>query len=355
MPKEFSAKLQELFFDPKNPRLIGDFGDGNQKKMFRYLITDIGVEDLLESLSASGLFDADPIIVRDKPGGGYYVIEGNRRLAALKLLTGERPDDGLPTPTIPVVTPDIAKTFDPINVQGDWPPELLQAYLGYKHVTSSREWSPEAKAKFVFEHADGDLSEGNLRKFAKTLGTKFPTLKRWVIAYLTLRQAERKDIFDPAAVPAKGYFGTFYTLLGGHQAQKFLDLKDAPLTETPVPENREKQLGEFIQWTIGTKDNPAVVNSRQQKKFEQVLASPKALTHFRVKRELESSLLYTEYNAEEIAAKFREAAYSIEDCLTKLFDVRESVNVKESFSDLEKAYKKAKLNMGNDQAGTEKE
>ena len=345
MPKEFSAKVKELFFDPQNPRLIGDFGD-DQDKMFRYLITDIGVDDLLQSLAASGLFNADTIIVRDKPGGGYYVIEGNRRLAAIRLLLGERPDDGQPVPTVPQITPAILETFKDIKVQSGWPADVLQAYLGYKHVTASREWSPEAKAKFVFEHAGGDFSAENLRKFAKSLGTKFPTLKRWLVAYLTLKQAEKKEIFDPQTAPAKGYFGTFYTLLGGQQAQKFLGLQDDPLTETPLPEDHLKQAAEFIKWTIGTKENPAPVNSRQQKQFEQVLASPKALQHFRVKGDLEASLLYTEYNAEEIASKFREAAYGIEDCLTKLFDVRENGAVKEAFSELEKAYKKAKLNMG---------
>lgn len=353
MPKELTVTLKELFFDPRNPRLNGDFEDKDQKRMFRYLITDIGVEDLLESISASGLFNADPIIVNARQGGGYYVVEGNRRLAALKLLTGEGPDDGLPMPTVPAVSLEVTQTFSPLKVQVDWTPELLQAYLGYKHVTASREWSPEAKAKFVFEHAGGDLSEDNLRKFARTLGTRYPTLKRWLIAYLTLRQAERTNMFDPAKAPAKAYFGTFYTLLGGQQSQKFLDLQDAPLSETPVPDVRLKQLGEFLSWTIGTKEIPSAVNSRQQKAFEQVLASPKALAHFRVKRDLDSSLLYTEYNAEEIAAKFRDAAYSIEDCLSKLLDVKDSPNVREAFGELENAVRKAKYNMAETSAKAE--
>jgi ParB-like nuclease domain len=347
MPNEFTAKLEELYFDPANPRLIGDFGD-DQDKMFRFLITDIGVDDLLESISASGLFNADPIIVRDRPkDGGYFVIEGNRRLAALKLLRGIRPNDGLPIPAVPAISSDVAKTFEALKVQSGWPDELLQAYLGYKHVTASREWSPDAKAKFVFEHAKGDYSTANLRRFAKSLGTKYPTLKRWLIAYLTLRQAEKRELFDPETAPAKGYFGAFYTLLGGQQAQRFLGLKDDPLGESPVPDDRMKELGEFIKWTVGTRTLPGLVNSRQQKQFEQVLASPKALQHFRVKGDLDGSLLYTEYNAEEIAAKFREAAYTIEDTLTKLFDVRENPAVREAFSELEKAYRKARLNINS--------
>src|SRR6185369_14898889 len=330
MPNKFPTQLDQLHFDPDNPRFLVGFGD-DQPKMFRYLITDIGVDDLLQSISASGLIDGDPIIVRDREGGGYYVIEGNRRLAALKLLTGEFPNDQQPLPSIPEVSPDEKERLKTVNVQSGWSADLLQAYLGYKHVTAAREWPPEAKAKFVFEHANNDFSKENLSKFAKTLGTTFPTLKRWLIAFFTLKEAEAKHLFDPASVATKRYFGTFYTLLGGHETQRFLNLQDDPITLEPVPGDRLTELGEFIKWTIGNKEVRRAVNSRQQEAFERVLSSPKALHHFRKKGDLEGSLLYTEYNAEEVAEKLRIAAYSIEECLPKLFDVRENELVKEAF------------------------
>ncbi len=134
-----------------------------------------------------------------------------------------------------------------------------------------------------------------------------------------------------------------------------MQLQNDPVTDTPVPQDHQDQLAEFIGWTIGTKEKPAVVNSRQQAKFEQVLASPRALEHFRVKGDLEASLLYTEYNAEEIAAAFRGAAYTIEGCLTMLFDVRENEKVKEAFGELQRAYRKARLNMKADQTPPEEE
>ena len=344
MPKTITVALKDLEFDPANPRLIEEF-DGDQQKMFRYLITDIGVEDLLESLAASGLFKADPIIVRAaERQGKYYVVEGNRRLAALKLLTGEAPADKLSNPTIPTYSPAIAQTFENIEVQTDWLEDELQAYLGYKHVTASREWSPDAKAKFVFEHAKGDLSVDNLRRFARTLGTKYPTLRRWLAAYLVLKQAASVEVFDPRTAPSKGYFGTFYTLLGGEQAQAFLGI-GSDLTKQLVPDNYVPQLAEFLEWTIGTQKKSAVVNSRQQKQFEQILSSPRALKHFRLRGDVESSLLYTEYNAEQIAAKLQKSAYSVEECLTKLFDVRGDDRVKSAFDDLEGAYEKARIYM----------
>ena len=353
MPKRLEAKLTDLYFDPENPRLFAEFNQDDQSAMFRYLITDIGVEDLLQSIAASGLINADPIIVKDRPAGGYFVIEGNRRIAALKLLTGTTPNDHLPLPTIPDISEEKLDSLQTVPVQSEWPDDLLQAYLGYKHVTAAREWSPEAKAKFVFEHARGDLSKQNLQRFAKTLGTNLATLKRWLIAYLTLREAERENIFDPTNTTAKGYFGTFYTLLGGRQAREFLHLENDPVTEAPVPRDKLNRLSEFINWTIGTREKPALINSRQQTKFEQVLGSHRALEHFRVKGDLEASLLYTEYNSEEIAAALRKAAYTIEGCLTTLFDVRDNNKVKEAFGELERAYRKAKLNMTAEQEGTE--
>ena len=82
------------------------------------------------------------------------------------------------------------------------------------------------------------------------------------------------------------------------------------------------------------------------------MSSPQALQHFRLKGDLSASLLYTEYNADEIADKLRQASYSIEDCLTKLFDVRENPNVLAAVEELERAYRKVRLNMRPDQTAT---
>jgi hypothetical protein len=324
--------------------------------MFRHLITDVGVDDLLQSISASGLIEGDPIIVRDKGRSAngkdeYYVIEGNRRLAALRLLTGSRPKDEKPVPEIPELSADqIATLRTGIAIQKDWPDDLLEAYLGYKHVTASKEWTPEAKAKFVFEHANGDFSRERLTEFAKKLGTTYATLRRWLLAFLILRQADEAGLFDPDDVPTKRFFGTFYTLLGGAEAKRFLALVEDPITNRPVPDNHLNELGNFIKWTIGTREQPAAVNSRQQAKFEQVLSSPAALEYFEVKKDLENAVLYTEYNSDEVAGKLREAAYSVEECLPKLNDVRDRANVQDAFIGLEKAYRKARLNMQEEAA-----
>jgi hypothetical protein len=273
--KRVNIDIAQLRFDPENPRLDEDTGK-DQQRIFRFLVDEIGVDDLLQSISSAGMLEGDPIIVRNAEAKDtYYVIEGNRRLAALKLLLGERIGDGSSEPTVPRVTKALAASLRRLNVQTDWEQEALESYLGYKHVTAAREWAPEAKARFVLDHAKKDLSNDNLRKFAKRLGTNLPTLKRWIIASLTLKQAEEEGIFDPKSAPTRRYFGTFYTLLGSEQVQNFLDLQADPISANPVPKTKKTNLSEFLSWVIGTKKDPPVINSRMQKQIGEVLSALK--------------------------------------------------------------------------------
>lgn len=336
--------VKDLLFDPHNPRLPGEFS-GNEKQIFRFLVDEIGVDDLINSIASSGIIEGDPIIARPaETSGRFYVIEGNRRLAALKLLNGERIGDGEPEPSLPEIPPSTADLLKKVTIQLGWEDEKLEAYLGYKHVTATREWPPEAKARFVLERCKGDFSPESLSRFAKRLGTTLPTLRRWLIAYLTLKQAEKVGKFDPTKAPGRRYFGTFYTLLGSQEVQKFLALTTDQLTELPVPSDHLEELGEFVAWTIGTKKAPPIVNSRAQQKLDAVLSSPSGLQHFRNKKNLDAALLYTEYNSGEIAEKLLGAAYTIEECLTKIFDVKDDPKVISAIETLYRAIDKLKLN-----------
>lgn len=342
-PKE--VEIKNLLFDPHNPRLPELLGK-SQKEIFRFLVDDIGIDDVLQSIAASGVIKGDPIIARKaEREGQYYVIEGNRRLAALKLLNGEKIGDGEEERAVPELSPTAALTTKKIEIQVGWTEKDLETYLGYKHVTATRQWPPEAKARFVISRVNGDFSAETLTSFAKRLGTTLPTLKRWVVAFLTLKQAETVGKFDSKEAPTKRYFGTFYTLLGSQEVQTFLCLKSDPITANPVPNDRLSQLQEFISWSIGTKKDPPVVNSRKQQQLDAVLSSPSALRHFRLRRDLDAALLYTEYNAKEISAKLLNAAYGIEECLPKLFDVRDDAGVVSAIEALDAAYKKLRINV----------
>jgi hypothetical protein len=344
------VEIKQLLFDPHNPRLPELLGK-SQKEIFRFLVDEIGIDDVLQSIAASGVIEGDPIIARGaETAGQFYVIEGNRRLAALKLLNGERIADGEEEPSVPEVSLFAQPTIKKIKIQTGWNEQDIDAYLGYKHVTATREWTPEAKARFVIGRVKGDFSAETLTSFAKRLGTTLPTLRRWVVAFLTLKQAETAGKFEPKEAPAKRYFGTFYTLLGSQAVQDFLGLKSDPISLNPVPEDHLSRLQEFVSWSIGTKKDPPIVNSRKQQQLDAVLASASALQYFRLRRDIDAAVLYTDYNAKEISEKLLTAAYGIEECLPKLFDVRKDPKVVAAIKEVENAYKKLQRNTEEAQA-----
>src|SRR5580693_1540187 len=105
------VEIKQLLFDPHNPRLPELLGK-SQKEIFRFLVDEIGIDDVLQSIAASGVIEGDPIIARGPvEAGQFYVIEGNRRLAALKLLNGEKIADGGEEPALPEVSVAAAPTI----------------------------------------------------------------------------------------------------------------------------------------------------------------------------------------------------------------------------------------------------
>lgn len=73
----------DLHLDLKNPRMT-DGAFENEDDMLEYLVDHTDVDELLQSILNSGWLDYEPLIV-----AGDIVPEGNRRLAALRILSNE--------------------------------------------------------------------------------------------------------------------------------------------------------------------------------------------------------------------------------------------------------------------------
>src|ERR1700675_2153269 len=77
------VKVDTLRFDPENPRLGGAAKGKNQDQIQKYLEGEPHYAlDLVGSIVENGFLPYEPLIVREDDGE-YFVIEGNRRLAAV--------------------------------------------------------------------------------------------------------------------------------------------------------------------------------------------------------------------------------------------------------------------------------
>lgn len=85
--KKTSVNISELIFDPKNPRLPQNLqGVRDEKKIIEYMVGYGNILELMESIAETGYSDAEPLLVVKDKKDKYIVVEGNRRLAAVKLL-----------------------------------------------------------------------------------------------------------------------------------------------------------------------------------------------------------------------------------------------------------------------------
>jgi hypothetical protein len=100
VPEITPMRSRDLVFDANNPRLRGDEGQGlSQQGIFDALWRDFAVDEVAGSIAANGYFEYEPMFVV-KEGDSFVVVEGNRRLAAVKALIGEFHLSGLSVPKL---------------------------------------------------------------------------------------------------------------------------------------------------------------------------------------------------------------------------------------------------------------
>ena len=149
------AKLKQLHLDGNNPRL-GRQNTNRELSESRILdlMKDWALEELGLSFLESGFWPQEPLIVVKETMSGeerLVVVEGNRRLAALKLL--KLAFDGKPSSKkwqeLAAKRKAPAGLFESIPyLMVDSRKDLI-AFLGFRHVTGIKEWNPGEKAEYI--------------------------------------------------------------------------------------------------------------------------------------------------------------------------------------------------------------
>lgn len=93
--KETQLAVTGLLLDPKNPRIPDSGRSLSQRDLLADLVANEKVYDLAKSIAENGYYPVEALIIVEE-SKSKYVVEGNRRLAALKLLLSPEsaPDKG---------------------------------------------------------------------------------------------------------------------------------------------------------------------------------------------------------------------------------------------------------------------
>ena len=263
------VKVSDLRLDLDNPRFVG-LNFGTEADMIAYLYENADLSELLLSILNSGYMDFEPIVVRR---GDYKVLEGNRRVAALRLIRDtelrERLKIKLPGTVTTNATPDEIRAVFVENTTE------ARKYIGFKHINGPQKWDAMSKAKYAADwHAEG----APLDEIGKALGDTLNTVTRMLNGYHVYRQAVEAG-FDPDARSARRFaFSHLYTALTRQSIKQWLELEDGP-TAPLVPEHRVDRLLTLMSWLYGRGDaEPAVVKTQNPdlNRLADVIGNPRA-------------------------------------------------------------------------------
>jgi hypothetical protein len=291
------AQIDQLLLDPQNPRLTPDLQGASQDKLLQYIEARYEPIVVGRSVARHGFFISEPLIVIPAASRGgsrqkkYTVVEGNRRLVALKLLTDNKAralvDDEeweelservrLPARGIPIVVVPDREQVAPI--------------IGYRHIAGIQQWDPYPKARFITHFID--VEHLGFSEVAELVGEDESDVRASYRNHGILEQA--RDVFKLDTSRLEKDFGVFDRAVVG-PIREFIGAPTPARVrprEYPLAEDArtKKNFRDLLSFLFGDSRHRAVIrDSRQLTTLGRVLRSPDGLEVLRQTRDLSQAL-----------------------------------------------------------------
>lgn len=254
--KEIS--YQDLKLDNQNPRIPKSIRDSNptEERLIEYMLLDASLIELMLAIGENGYFPGEQLLVVKDSDDKYRVIEGNRRLTAVKLLnnpelatvqkskikrvleeTEERPKD----------IPCLEFTTE----------EEIHKYLGFRHITGIKEWGLLEKARYLYSLKETIFEDNNInhtsREIAKMIGSRMDYVRRLLVGYQVFLVIEDnayykiRDLSDTTF-----YFNYIVDSLSKSHIKKFIGV-DYDI-ENPLEKLSSENLKKWTYWLFEKND-----------------------------------------------------------------------------------------------------
>jgi hypothetical protein len=264
-----------LHMDVRNPR-AGAQEFRSEDDAVSHLIASADLDEIVRSIQSAGWIDYEPLIVER---GTNIVLEGNRRLAAIRLMTIPQLRDSL-NYTLPE---GVGNHPAPVEVRVRYVADRAEArnFIAFKHINGPAKWDAFAKARYAREWLD----EGaDLSTVSNAVGDNHSTVLRLVNGLTVLNQAiiigfERNDI------TARNFnFSHLYTALSRPAVRAYLSIPEEAGTQlpaNPVPPEAENNLQKLMGWLFGQQrlgqEHVVKTQNPDLGKLVRILAEPRAL------------------------------------------------------------------------------
>jgi ParB-like nuclease family protein len=197
--EETTLDVENLLLDPNNFRFQDEAGyvtadaarfheSSVQDRAYRRLRSE-GLLELKNSIVTNGFLPVERLVVRPYAArrGFYTVVEGNRRLAALRWIK-EDDEAGV---SMPLHATEILHNVPVVVLSADADESIYLSLMGIRHVGGIRQWGGYQRAKLVTELRDRFEMDGT--EIGARLGMSTQEVNRRYRAFKALGQMQ----FDP--------------------------------------------------------------------------------------------------------------------------------------------------------------
>jgi hypothetical protein len=305
---QLNIKIEKLFLDKDNPRLPENVQGQKEAELLKALYKGFNLDELIDSMRQNGYFDEEPLVVipqdvpsklskADVPSGEFMkfinsdtttftVVEGNRRVAAAKILIDPNLRSQLNIKQWQDVLPAIIDDLKLLPAIVYPKRSDVAPYMGVRHIVGIQKWDSYAKARYVAKLIDQGKTISEVEtQIADSQGS----VRKNYISYRLLQQA--KDEFDYDTTAAEDDFSLLILAIGQGKIKRYLGLPTSIKetdTKAPIPKENIDNLKNFMSWLFGDERNkPVIKESRDITSYlSHVVESPEALKYLERTRNL---------------------------------------------------------------------
>lgn len=299
--REINLSLIEL--DPMNPRIPQSLHGKKEIEILEYMVDNASVLELIDSIGENGFFPGEPIILV-KEGSRYKVIEGNRRVSALKLLQDFELSQKLSPKLSQSVQNAVHKpTSIPalITTKND---KEVHKFLGFRHITGVKNWNALEKARYLYKlktdliQEKKDITINDLYdELAKSIGSRKDYVRRILTSYELYIYIETEKFFDIADLNDRNFhFVNLSDSLNRTNISKFLGVNFE--LDNPIDKIDTDHLKEWTQWLF-QKNSQFTTRvkgtSSQLSMLNEIVGNSTALEAFRNGKSLNEAIFLTQH------------------------------------------------------------
>ncbi|PGH40609.1 MAG: hypothetical protein CRN43_02010 [Candidatus Nephrothrix sp. EaCA] len=278
--------VADLKLNLQNPRLPKSKQGKDEKTVIEYLLLEAAIEELMSAIAENGFFAGELLLVIEDENdkGKFIVIEGNRRLTAVKLLS----DPSLAAvKKISVQEIQRQAKFRPAEVPClvFHEKNAILKYLGFRHITGIKSWRLLEKARYLTEMKERDFSEvpwlKSCSEIAKVIGSRSDYVKRLIIGYELYKIAEDEKFYNIDNLNDAKFFLNYFTdSLNRENIRNFMGVSIN--SEKPLKTLDKVHLNKITHWWFEkTKGQTRVSGDSEGLKYlDAVTGHPEALKAF---------------------------------------------------------------------------